>query len=57
MKLKITRDELAKKAKDKTKYVSTGDAQHLPDNARLVAEAINKILITQEDIQNVSNRK
>lgn len=33
MKIKITRRELADKAQGKAKYETTGDAQHLPDNA------------------------
>lgn len=47
---KLTRSELAGKDYIKQLKEKSGDAQHLPDNARLVAEAINKILTKKEDI-------
>ena len=50
MKIKISRRELADKAQSKRKIINAGDAQHLPENSRLIAEVINKILINKEDI-------
>ena len=50
MKIVISRRELADKTQSKNKYVKKGDAQHLPENSRLIAEVINKILIKQEDV-------
>lgn len=47
---RLTRVELASKAYIQQLKEKSGDAQHLPDNARLVAEAINKILTKKEDI-------
>ena len=50
MKIVISRRELADKAQCKSKIINAGDAEHLPENSRLIAEVINKILIKQEDV-------
>ena len=47
VKISVTRRELADAAHDKIKI--TGEALPLPEEARLIAEAINKILL-KEDI-------
>ena len=49
MKIVISRRELADKIQSKTKIITMGDAQHLPENSRLIAEVINKIIINKED--------
>ena len=50
MKIVISRRELADKTQSKSKIINAGDAEHLPENSRLIAEVINKILIKQEDV-------
>ena len=49
VKISVTRHELADAAHGKTKIKITGEALPLPEEARLIAEAINKILL-KEDI-------
>lgn len=48
--LKINRRELADKTYGNATTVVTGEAKPLPDEARLIAELINKFLIKQEGI-------
>lgn len=52
VKISVTRHELADAAHGKTKIEITGEALPLPEEARLIAEAINKILL-KEDTKNV----
>ena len=52
MKISVTRHELADAAHGKTKIEITGEALPLPEEARLIVEAINKILL-KEDTKNV----
>lgn len=55
VKISVTRRELADAAHGKTKIEITGEALPLPEEARLIAEAINKILL-KEDTKNVCKK-